>query len=99
MSPSANIEVETSVIPSSKLHGKKELKSSGSPLPEVKAFDAASVTVDELVRVIKVAGGVVIKNMLTVEEVGEIEKDVKPWLEKDKPWANGMSLRCINFYS
>lgn len=64
----------------------KELKSSKSPLPEVKEFEATNATVDELVDALKVAGGVVIRNMLTKNELDQIESDVRPWLNKDKPW-------------
>ena len=64
----------------------KELKGPHLPIPEVKAFDASTTTVDELVDAIKVAGGVVVRNMLTREETSQIEKDVRPWLDKDKPW-------------
>ena len=67
----------------------KELKSSASPLPEVKSFDARTVTVDELVAALRLAGGVVVKNAISVEEAKEIERDVRPWLDKDKAWENG----------
>jgi len=84
MAPSA-IEVEEKVLPFV-TKGNKELKSSNSPLPEVKEFDAATATVSELVDAMKVAGGVVIRNMLSKEEVNQIESDVRPWLNKDKAW-------------
>lgn len=62
------------------------LKSSKSPLPPVLDFDAHSCTSDELVEALKVSGGVVVRNLLTTEELREIETDVRPWLDKDKPW-------------
>ena len=64
----------------------KELMRSISPLPEVKKFDATTVTVDEVVDALKVAGGVIVRNMLTMKELNQIEADVRPWLNKDKPW-------------
>ncbi|KAI9666424.1 MAG: hypothetical protein M1821_004360 [Bathelium mastoideum] len=67
-----------------------ELKCSKSPLPQVREFDAATVTVDELVDALKVAGGVVVRNMLNKSELDQIEADVRPWLEKDKPWEGSM---------
>jgi len=92
MSPSVT-EVETPPVNGSKLAGsngvEKELKSSTSPLPEVKSFDASTVTVDELVAAIRVAGGVVIKNVISVEDAAKIEKDVRPWLDKDRAWESG----------
>jgi len=92
MSPSA-IEVETPTMNGSKFAGSNgvetELKSSTSPLPEVKSFDASTVTIDELVTAIRVAGGVVIKNVISVEETKKIENDIRPWLDKDKAWESG----------
>jgi len=83
MAPSA-VEVEKVISNTTKTN--KELKNSESPLPEVKEFDAATATVDELVEALKVAGGVVVRNMLIKAEIDQIEADVRPWLEKDKPW-------------
>jgi len=64
----------------------KDVKSPKSPLPEVKEFDAATATTGELVEALKIAGGVVVRNLLTKTEIDQIEADVRPWLEKDKPW-------------
>ncbi|KAL1896364.1 hypothetical protein Sste5346_004749 [Sporothrix stenoceras] len=63
-----------------------ELKSPASPLPTVQEFDANTCSVDDLVVALKTAGGVVIRNLLTPQALGAIEADVRPWLEKDKPW-------------
>jgi hypothetical protein len=62
------------------------LNNSKSSLLEVKEFDAATVVVSELVDALKVAGGVIVRNLLTKEEVDQLEADVRPWLDKDKPW-------------
>jgi hypothetical protein len=70
---------ETKTIPSN------ELKSSASPIPEVKEFDSATCTAEELVEAIKVAGGVIVRNLLTQEELDQMEKDVRPHLDKDVP--------------
>jgi hypothetical protein len=83
MAPST-VEVEKVIYNMTQTN--KELKSSKSSLPEVKEFDAATATVEELVDALKVAGGVVVRNMLTKAEIDQIETDVRPWLEKDKPW-------------
>lgn len=90
MAPGA-IDVEEKVVPVA-TKPVKEPMSSKSPLPEVKSFDAATVTVDELVAALRVAGGVVIRNMLNKEELDAIEGDVRPWLNKDKAWENGIAL-------
>jgi hypothetical protein len=74
----------------------KELKSSESPLPEVMKFDAATVTVEELVDALKIAGGVIVRNLLTKDELDQIEADVRPWLEKDIPW-DGISRHPPKF--
>jgi hypothetical protein len=84
MAPSA-VETNEQVV-SVATKANKEVKSSKSPLPEVKEFDATTVTVDELVDALKIAGGVIVRNLLTKEELDQIEADVRPWLEKDKPW-------------
>jgi hypothetical protein len=83
MAPSA-IEAEKVSCKMTEIN--QELKSSKSPLPEVREFDAATATVDELVEALKISGGVFIRNMLTKDEISQIEADVRPWLEKDKPW-------------
>ncbi|KAJ9644421.1 hypothetical protein H2204_001773 [Knufia peltigerae] len=66
-----------------------ELKSPASPLPEVKIFNAASATVEDLVEAIRVAGGVVIRNVLDQDELARIERDIRPELEKDTAWGDG----------
>ncbi len=91
MAPSA-VEVEAPSITQKSLPivGKhEELKSPSSPLPEVKSFDASTCTVDELVSALKVAGGLVVRGLLNEEELASLEKDTRPWLEKDTPWDDG----------
>ncbi|EXJ85332.1 hypothetical protein A1O1_05696 [Capronia coronata CBS 617.96] len=57
--------------------------------PKVPVFDARSVTPEEVVQGLIHAGGAVIRNAMDVEDVHQIEKDIRPWLEKDKPWKEG----------
>ena len=66
-----------------------DLKSPSSPLPDVKSLDAKSTSVDEVVAAIRVAGGVVIRGLLNKEELASLEKDTRPWLEKDEAWGEG----------
>lgn len=61
-------------------------KSSKSPLPPVLEFDAAKCTSEQLVDALKLSGGVIIRNMLPLDEVKAIEADVRPYLDKDIPW-------------
>ncbi|KIW36023.1 uncharacterized protein PV06_11656, partial [Exophiala oligosperma] len=56
------------------------------PLPEVKVFDSASVTNEEIVGALISAGGCVIKNALSTEDLAAIEKDTRAHLLADKPW-------------
>ncbi|OKL57048.1 hypothetical protein UA08_07369 [Talaromyces atroroseus] len=65
---------------------KEEPKSSKSPIPPVLELDASTCTSADLVSALKVAGGVIVRNILTAEEIQQIESDVRPWLEQDKPW-------------
>ena len=95
MAPSA-VEVPTSIpkafsTPTKTIHSNQDgkLKSPSSPLPEVKSLDATSCTVDELVAAIRVAGGVVIRGLLSKEELESLEKDTRPWLDKDEAWGEG----------
>ncbi|KAH8655361.1 phytanoyl-CoA dioxygenase family protein [Xylariales sp. PMI_506] len=67
-----------------------ELKSSKSPLPAVKEFDAATCTIAELVDALRHTGGIIVRNLLSAEEIAQIEVDVRPWLEDDKPWDGEM---------
>ena len=75
-----------SPAPLNGIKGKKELKTSASPLPIVAEFDSSTVSVDDLVDALKVAGGVVVRGLLTQEELDQIERDVRPWLDQDTPW-------------
>lgn len=110
MAPSA-VEVEVPAVTKKSMsmtNGPLEheaLKSPDSPLPEVKVFDASTCTVDELVSALKVAGGVVIRGLLNEGELASLEKDTRPWLEKDKPWEDGkfefflVVARCVFFHN
>ncbi|OQV00661.1 hypothetical protein CLAIMM_06128 [Cladophialophora immunda] len=68
---------------------KAELKSPSSPLPEVKTFDASTCSVDELVSALRAAGGLVIRGLLNEQELASLEKDTRPWLDKDTAWDDG----------
>lgn len=57
------------------------------PLPQVQAFDKATVTTEQLVAALAEAGGCIVKNAVPSTDLALIEKDVRPWLDADKPWA------------
>ncbi|KAI9741785.1 MAG: hypothetical protein M1834_000171 [Cirrosporium novae-zelandiae] len=73
-------------IPESTPVKKQALMSSLSPLPPVHALDAATTTSNDLVNELKVAGGVIIRNMFTQDELDQMEKDLRPHLDRDIPW-------------
>lgn len=93
MAPSAvevAVPVAKTIDGTNGLRVNDELKSPASPLPEVKIFDAGSATVEDLVDAIRVAGGVVIRNVLNQDELAMMERDIRPELEKDTAWGDGM---------
>ncbi|KAK5275666.1 hypothetical protein LTR40_012682, partial [Exophiala xenobiotica] len=91
MAPSAvevPLPVAKSLAVTNGVSKREELKSPASPLPEVKIFDAATATVDELVDALRVAGGLVVRNVMNMNELASLEKDIRPELEKDIAWAD-----------
>lgn len=64
----------------------ESLKSSKSPLLDVKEFHSSSATVEHVVNALKIAGGVIVRNFLGMEEIDRILKDVNPYLDADMPW-------------
>jgi hypothetical protein len=91
MAPSAiNNEPDTSPNGNNQLHGTSNpVKSSESTLPEVREFDNATTTVEDVVNALKITGGVIIRNFLGLDEIDHILEDVTPYLEADKPWTDG----------
>jgi hypothetical protein len=66
-----------------------ELKGPHSPLPNVKSFDSASCTAEEVVSALRVAGGVVVRGVLNKDELARLEADTRLWLEMDREWGEG----------
>jgi hypothetical protein len=92
MAPSAvevPLPVAKSLAVTNGVSTREELKSPASPLPEVRIFDAATATVDELVDALRVAGGLVVRNVMDKDELASLERDIRPELEKDTAWADG----------
>ncbi|RVX73379.1 hypothetical protein B0A52_03021 [Exophiala mesophila] len=54
--------------------------------PPVPVLDASTTSVEEILKGMNVAGGVVIKNAISLDKVQQIESDVRPWLAKDQAW-------------
>ena len=50
-------------------------------------FDATTATKDEVVRSLIRAGGCIVQGMVSPQDLTQIEKDVRPLLDADKPWA------------
>ena len=63
-----------------------DVKSSRSPVPKVLELQHSTATREDVVKALKVSGGVIIRGFLSPEQVKQIEQDTRPWLEKDKPW-------------
>ena len=64
----------------------EKIQSSNSPLPTVQVFERSSATVDDIVNALKLAGGVVVRNFLDLEDIDRILGDINPYLDSDKPW-------------
>ncbi|KAK7903803.1 hypothetical protein LTR67_001823 [Exophiala xenobiotica] len=54
-------------------------------VPEVRVFDNATVTHDEILDALIEAGGCVIRNVVDPEDLAQIEKDTRPFIDADKP--------------
>jgi hypothetical protein len=61
----------------------KSLKNPSSPLPKVQSFNAATVSTDDLIKALKIAGGAIIRNFLNTDDATQIEHDVRPHLDAD----------------
>lgn len=75
--------------------GHEPVKSSKSTLPELKEFDSSLATVEDIVNALKIAGGVIVRNLLSLQEIDRILEDVNPFLDADKPWE-GKTNEPIN---
>lgn len=62
------------------------MPSEGAPVA-VEAFDASTVTGEQLVKSIIANGGVIIRNFLDINTVKIVEQDVRPYIDTDKPWS------------
>lgn len=71
-----------------------EVKSSTSPLPDVQQFDSSVAVVDDVIKALKITGGVILRNFLGTEEIDQILSDVNPHLDADQPWGDGKRSFC-----
>lgn len=53
----------------------------------IEAFDAKTVNAPEVVASLIKNGGCIIRGVLSAAQLALIEKDVRPWIELDRPWA------------
>lgn len=53
---------------------------------QVDSFDASTVSVDTIVKSMIKNGGCIVRNMVTLQDVQTIEKDVRPFLGQDEEW-------------
>lgn len=56
-------------------------------VPEVQSFDAQTVTTNEVVNALILAGGCIIRNLVSKDDLAQIEKDTRPYINADKPWS------------
>jgi ectoine hydroxylase-related dioxygenase (phytanoyl-CoA dioxygenase family) len=52
----------------------------------VDSFDARKASADEVTASLIKNGGAVLRNVVDAETLTTIEKDIRPWIEKDRPW-------------
>jgi hypothetical protein len=55
--------------------------------------------VEHIVNALKIAGGVIVRNFLDMEEIDRILKNVNPYLDADMPWDGNQSNSAILYYS
>ena len=77
-----------------------------SPLPPVssldsKAYSSQEALVADIVESMRLSGGCIVRNLVGQEALSEVEKEVRPWLDKAEPWNGGLwgfiSLRAFFF--
>ncbi|KAL1627216.1 hypothetical protein SLS56_006455 [Neofusicoccum ribis] len=56
------------------------------PVPE---YTAATATPDDVVAGLKLAGGVIVRSILSADAIARMEHDIRPHLEADEPWEAG----------
>ena len=55
-----------------------------SPKPTVDVYDfAQKVDLDALAESLKRAGGIILRNIATPEEVAQMDQDIRPFIEQD----------------
>lgn len=57
------------------------------PPPKVPCFDASVASCDEIVKGLILSGGCIVRGMVSQEDLNQIEKDTRPYIQKDKPWT------------
>lgn len=57
------------------------------PLPKVQYFDASTASCDDIVQALILAGGCVVRGMVSEENLQRIEQDTRPYIQADKPWT------------
>ncbi|KAF2792441.1 phytanoyl-dioxygenase family protein [Melanomma pulvis-pyrius CBS 109.77] len=58
-----------------------------SKATKVDSFDARTVSAADVTSSLIKNGGCVLRNVVSVTDLALIEKDIRPWIEKDRPWA------------
>ena len=95
MNGHSNNDTATKKSISSKPVNDEGAQNPDSPLPHVsdldsKAYDSEEALLADIVESLRVSGGCVIRNLVGEDVLKEIEREVRPHLEKAEPW-NGES--------
>ena len=95
MNGHSNNDTATKKSTSSKPVNNEGAQTPDSPLPHVsdldsKAYDSEEALLADIVESLRVSGGCVIRNLVGEDVLKEIEREVRPHLEKAEPW-NGES--------
>lgn len=57
------------------------------PLPKVQHFEASTASHEDIVKALILAGGCIFRGMVPKDKLAQIEKDIRPYIQADKPWT------------
>lgn len=77
----APIAVEPSPVPAATGGGKKV-----ESAPQVDSFDASSTTTEQLKASLARNGALLVRNLISGEDMAKVVEDMKPYLQDDTPW-------------
>lgn len=60
-----------------------------APCPEVPVFDAAKATPEMVIKGLALAGGVIVRNLVPVDDVNKVAEELEPLFDGQKVWQEG----------